>query len=71
MRWTWNLRPRGLLKLLGPLVARMGRRQEEAIWTGLKRYLEKRAQRTDAARPPIAGTTDEEGDDGPVHDRTT
>jgi len=36
MRWSWNLQPRGLLKLATPLVAR----QEEAIWTGLKRMLE-------------------------------
>ncbi|HSR24533.1 MAG TPA: SRPBCC family protein [Candidatus Eisenbacteria bacterium] len=40
MRWRWELRPRGLLKLLGPLVGRMGRRQEQTIWTGLKRCLE-------------------------------
>ena len=40
MRWPWQLAPRGLLKLLTPLVARMGRRQEEAIWAGLKRCLE-------------------------------
>jgi deazaflavin-dependent oxidoreductase (nitroreductase family) len=53
MRWTWNLRPRGLLRLLGPLVARMGRRQEEAIWTGLKRYLETRAT---GPAPRRAGT---------------
>jgi uncharacterized protein YndB with AHSA1/START domain len=40
MRWSWELAPRGLLKLLTPVVARMGRRQEEAIWAGLKRVLE-------------------------------
>lgn len=40
MRWRWNLRPRGLLKLLGPLVVRMGRRQEQEVWTSLKRLLE-------------------------------
>src|SRR5690349_1035328 len=26
MRWSWELRPRGMLKLMTPLVARMGRR---------------------------------------------
>jgi len=40
MRWHWNLEPRGLLKLLGPLLARLGRRQEQEIWSGLKRLLE-------------------------------
>jgi uncharacterized protein YndB with AHSA1/START domain len=40
MRWHWELAPRGYVRLLGPLVARMGRRQEEAIWAGLKRCLE-------------------------------
>ncbi len=40
MRWTWDLRPRGFLKLMSPWIARMGRRNEQAIWTSLKRYLE-------------------------------
>jgi len=40
MRWQWELTPRGLVKLVTPLVARMGRRQEEAVWAGLKRVLE-------------------------------
>ena len=40
MRWHWELAPHGFLRLLAPLVARMGRRQEEAIWAGLKRVLE-------------------------------
>jgi uncharacterized protein YndB with AHSA1/START domain len=40
MRWHWELAPRGLVKLLTPLVARLGRRQEDAIWAGLRRVLE-------------------------------
>ena len=40
MRWQWELEPRGLLRLLGPLVARIGRRQERTIWANLKRLLE-------------------------------
>jgi Polyketide cyclase / dehydrase and lipid transport len=40
MRWSWTLKPRGLLRLMTPIVARIGRRQERAIWTGLKRLLE-------------------------------
>jgi hypothetical protein len=46
MRWFWELEPHGVFKLMTPLIARMGRRQEEAIWAGLKRYLE--LQETDA-----------------------
>jgi hypothetical protein len=38
--WSWDLKPKGILKLLTPVFGRMGRRQEEEIWTGLKRYLE-------------------------------
>ena len=40
MRWLWNLEPRGLLNVLGPLIVPLGRRQEKAIWSGLKRLLE-------------------------------
>lgn len=40
LTWIWDLEPRGFLKLMGPLVRRIGERQEQAIWTGLKRVLE-------------------------------
>lgn len=40
MRWSWDLKPRGVLKLMTPLIAQLGRRQEQTIWTGLKRCLE-------------------------------
>jgi Polyketide cyclase / dehydrase and lipid transport len=40
MNWSWEVTPRGPLRLLGPLVARLGRRQELMIWTGLKAQLE-------------------------------
>jgi hypothetical protein len=40
MRWSWELLPRGVFKLLGPLVARIGRRQEQRSWAGLKRVME-------------------------------
>lgn len=42
MRWSWDLKPRGVLKLMTPLISRLGRRQEQTIWTALKRYLEVR-----------------------------
>ncbi len=40
MRWSWELQPQGVLRPLAPLITHMGRRQEEAIWAGLKRFLE-------------------------------
>jgi uncharacterized membrane protein len=40
MSWSWHVHPRGPLRLFGPLVARVGRRQEQAIWTRLKMQLE-------------------------------
>lgn len=40
MRWAWEFRPKGALKLLGPVIGRIGRRQEARIWAGLKRSLE-------------------------------
>jgi hypothetical protein len=38
--WDWDVTVAGLARLLGPLVAIVGRRQERAIWTGLKDWLE-------------------------------
>jgi uncharacterized protein YndB with AHSA1/START domain len=43
MRWSWDVRPRGILRLLTPLVGTLGRRQEQAIWGGLKHLLERSA----------------------------
>jgi hypothetical protein len=40
LRWDWEIEARGLLMLLDPLVARLGERQERAIWTNLKELLE-------------------------------
>jgi uncharacterized protein YndB with AHSA1/START domain len=40
MRWAWELQPRGALRLLTPLITRMGQRQEETIWSGLKQFME-------------------------------
>jgi len=53
MGWHWELAPRGFLRLLTPLVARKGRRQEEAIWAGLKRCLEE--QETPSAQADAPG----------------
>ncbi len=40
MRWSWDVESLGVFKLLTPMIARVGKRQEEAIWGNLKRYLE-------------------------------
>jgi hypothetical protein len=40
MRWSWELEPRGIVKLMTPLVAWMGQRSEKAIWSSLKHLLE-------------------------------
>lgn len=40
MRWSWELRPHGALRLAGPLLGWVGRRQEAAIWAALKEHLE-------------------------------
>ena len=44
MRWSWRVRPKGAVRLLAPLITWMGRRQEQAIWTSMKRYLENTAR---------------------------
>jgi hypothetical protein len=40
MSWSWEMRLRGLYRLLIPIVVGAGRRQEQANWASLKRYLE-------------------------------
>ena len=47
MRWSWEIHTRGVSKLLGPPIARIGKRQEDAIWAGLKQHLD--------AMPPHEG----------------
>ena len=40
MRWSGQVRPKGAFKLLGPLIAWVGRHQEQRIWASLKLHLE-------------------------------
>lgn len=40
MRWVWDVRPTGAMRLLSPLIAGIGRRQEARIWSALKLHLE-------------------------------
>jgi hypothetical protein len=49
MRWSWVAQPGGVFKLLTPVVARTGRRQEQRIWANLKRVLEAQAAPSAAA----------------------
>ena len=45
MRWSWDVRPRGAMKLMAPFVGAIGRRQERGIWANLKRLLESGGER--------------------------
>jgi hypothetical protein len=49
MRWSWELMPRGVFRLMTPVVARIGRRQERRIWAGLKRVMEAQEALSSAA----------------------
>ena len=40
MSWDWQVRPKGWLRLLGPLSGPLGGRMERRIWSGLKHQLE-------------------------------
>ena len=40
MSWDWQVRPKGWLRMLGPLFGPVGGRMERRIWTGLKHQLE-------------------------------
>ena len=46
MHWSWQMAPCGVLKVVTPLVGRIGQRQETRIWASLKHLLET------AAPPP-------------------
>ena len=40
MQWSAQVRPKGAFRLLGPMITWMGMRQEQRIWTSLKRHIE-------------------------------
>jgi carbon monoxide dehydrogenase subunit G len=46
LSWSWELQPKGLLRVMGPLIARIGRRQEAEIWASLKSHMESTAPPT-------------------------
>ena len=37
MRWSWQVRSKGAVRLLAPLITWMGRHQEQTTWASLKR----------------------------------
>jgi uncharacterized protein YndB with AHSA1/START domain len=43
MRWSWQVETPAAMKLLMPLVAWMGRRQERRVWGSLKQLLDEQA----------------------------
>ena len=40
MHWSGQVRPKGAFRLLGPVITWLGMRQEQRIWTSLKKHLE-------------------------------
>lgn len=52
LSWDWDVKVGGAARVLDPLVGVIGRRQERAIWGGLKHYLENQG----AAQPPKDGS---------------
>jgi Polyketide cyclase / dehydrase and lipid transport len=46
MRWSGQVRPKGAFRLLGPVITWLGIRQEQRIWTSLKKQLEAALQPT-------------------------
>ncbi len=45
MSWDWQVRPKGWMRMLGPLFGPLGGRMERRIWASLKRRLEDTAIR--------------------------
>jgi hypothetical protein len=43
LRWAWEIEPHGALRLIGPLLGVLGRRQEERVCAALRDHLEQRA----------------------------
>ncbi len=57
LRWKSGLAPRGVYKLLYPVLALAGRRQTTRIWESLKRTLEKRNAQEPNATDPLRSDT--------------
>ena len=46
MSWDWQVRPKGWMRMLGPLFGPLGARMERRIWASRKRHLENTAARS-------------------------
>jgi hypothetical protein len=57
MRWSWEVKLRGRYRLVAPLVAYLGRRGEQATWTGLKQFLEGRGTLASEAPGSLPGSS--------------
>ncbi len=55
MHWSWTVQPKGPLRLLKPLITRIGSRQERQIWANLKSHLEVTPPPGATAQPPDSG----------------
>jgi hypothetical protein len=51
MSWDWQVRPKGWMRVLGPLFGPLGGRTERRIWTRLKHQLERTARPPDRVLP--------------------
>jgi uncharacterized protein YndB with AHSA1/START domain len=40
LAWSWQTRPKGVVRLLAPLLTRIGARQERRMWTALRDHME-------------------------------
>ena len=58
MRWSWDVQPRGLSRLLAPLIHWMGTRQERVVWESLKQHLEAGPRTVGGRRTSRATGTD-------------
>ena len=45
MSWDWQVRPKGWMRMLGPLFGPLAGRMERRIWASMKQYLENAAAR--------------------------
>jgi polyketide cyclase/dehydrase/lipid transport protein len=55
MHWSGLVRPKGAFWLLGPVITWLGMRQEQRIWTSLKKHLEDAAAVPAKAEPASVG----------------
>ncbi len=46
MRWSGQVRPKGAIRLAGPVITWLGIRHEQRIWTSMKKHLEAAPQPT-------------------------